>query len=380
MGKKAGGRPTACLPGRQVNMTAPHSIRQKDALHFLPDFRNLGVLLRILLAVNLLALAVVLAGLNWGGGAAAGQVADALLATAWWVEPLLLLVLLQLAALRDLLWRLPALPGVAAVIGLTLLTALLLHDAWQFLGLAAGGPLPFLRTALLAAGTAAMVLHYMHLRQKAAAPALIEARLQALTSRIRPHFLFNTLNAVLSLIRSEPRRAENALEELADLFRALMRDHRELVPLSDEIALCRQYLALEKLRLGERLQVVWAVADVPLDTLVPPLFLQPLIENAVYHGIEPAEAPAPLLLSVQHLPGVLQIRVANARDLAGRHAGGNQMALGNIRERLALHYDLEASLQVRETPERYEVEIRLPCRGGAPASTPSAPCAPQPEE
>ena len=110
-------------------------------------------------------------------------------------------------------------------------------------------------------------------------------------ARIRPHFLFNSINAVLSLIRCDPKRAERALEDMADLFRVLMADNRQLAPLEQEVALCRQYLELEHLRLGERLQVAWHIEKMPRDALIPPLVLQPLLENAVYHGIEPPAEP-----------------------------------------------------------------------------------------
>ena len=171
------------------------------------------------------------------------------------------------------------------------------------MGLYDGGTSALLRAVLLGTGVAAAMLFYFALRERAFSPALSEARLQALTARIRPHFLFNSLNTVIALIRSEPRRAETALEELAELFRVLMHDHRELLPLADEIALCRQYLDLEKLRLGERLTVNWEIVNVPDDLKVPPLMLQPLLENAVYHGIEP-------------LPGggTIRIRFARVKD------------------------------------------------------------------
>ena len=133
----------------------------------------------------------------------------------------------------------------------------------------------------------------------------------ALTARIRPHFLFNSLNAVLSLIRVDPRRAETALEELADLFRALLRDPRELVPLADEIALCRQYLDIEKLRLGERLQVDWSFDGVPVDLRIPPLMLQPLLENAVCHGIEPLDEGGVITVTFHTGKDELAIEITN---------------------------------------------------------------------
>src|SRR5690606_92866 len=119
----------------------------------------------------------------------------------------------------------------------------------------------------------ALLLGYLDLRGRALSPALTEARLQALQARIRPHFLFNSINAVLSLIRSDPKRAETALEDMAELFRVLMADNRELTPLGREVELCRQYLDLEQLRLGDRLKVEWHVDKAPGDAMVPPLVL-----------------------------------------------------------------------------------------------------------
>jgi two-component system sensor histidine kinase AlgZ len=218
------------------------------------------------------------------------------------------------------------------------------------------------RAALLAAVAAGALLAYFRLRADALSPAVAEARLAALTARIRPHFLFNSLNAVLSLIRAEPRRAERALEELADLFRALMREHRDLVPLADEIALCRQYLDLEKLRLGERLQVEWIIDDLPGELRVPPLLLQPLLENAVYHGVEPASAPATIRICFARRGNQLTMELRNPLCPGAGAGSGNRMALANIRERLALHYDLEARLDAREEAGHYVVNMVLPCR------------------
>ncbi len=341
------------------------SIKQNPASPPLPDFRNFGVMLRILLGVNAQAL---LAALLLAGGISdwVRQFVD----LAAWVQPLLLFNLALLAGVSPLLRRLPVVGARAFLLVLAALSASLFVDFWQFMGVDEGGWQRALRAALLAAFAAATLLYYFHLRAKAFSPAVTEARLQALTARIRPHFLFNSLNAVLSLIRSEPRRAETALEELAELFRALMRDHRDLMPLADEIALCRQYLDLEKLRLGERLNVEWEVVDVPDDIKVPPLMLQPLLENAVYHGIEPAEENGTVRIRFARSGDELHIDLANPCrgevGVPGAHSG-NQMALANIRERLALFYDLEARLETRsvQCPGgacEYRVHISLPCR------------------
>ena len=328
----------------------------------MPDFRNFGVMLRILLGVNLLALGAALVQ-----SAGVGDWVPRYVDMAAWVQPLLLLNLALLAGLSNLLRRLPAPAGQAIVLFLAALTAILMLDFWRFMGVEDGGGLRLLRAGLLGGAVAGTLLLYFALRARAFSPALAEARVQALTARIRPHFLFNSLNAVLSLIRSEPRRAETALEELADLFRALMRDHRDLLPLADEIALCRQYLDLEKLRLGERLNVVWEIDDVPDDLLVPPLMLQPLLENAVYHGVEPSDEDGTVRIRFAKKGDELHIDLAN--PCGGKEAaqGGNHMALANIRERLALYYDLEARLEtnvrvLKDGLREYQVHIVLPCR------------------
>ena len=333
------------------------SIKQNPQGRRLPDFRNLGVMLRLLVGVNLMALAAALVQVP-----DLAQWAPRYVEMAVWVEPPLLCSLLLLALLRDFLWRLPY--AVAAMLACTMVAvqAALLADFWRFMGFLDAGWLILLRAAMLGGGASAVMLGYFHLRDSALSPAVAEARLQALTARIRPHFLFNSLNAVLSLIRAEPKRAEHALEELAELFRALMRDNRELVPLADEVALCRQYLDLEKLRLGDRLHVVWQIDDMPGEMRVPPLMLQPLLENAVYHGIEPVDVPGEITVHFSRRGEELLIALSNPVAPGGAHQAGNRMALANIRERLALHYDLEARLEAGESEGVYRVIMVLPCR------------------
>ena len=337
------------------------SIKQNPAGHPLPDFRNFGVMLRVLLGVNLLALSAALVQ-----SVSVNDCVQRYVDMAAWVQPLLILDLTLLAFFSTVLQRLSLWLARIVVIFLVAGSSILLMDFWSFMGLDDGGWARMLRAALLGGLAAGTLLFYFAQRSRAFSPALTEARLQALTARIRPHFLFNSLNAVLSLIRSEPRRAETALEELAELFRALMRDHRDLLPLADEIALCRQYLDLEKLRLGDRLNIEWEIADVPVDLKVPPLMLQPLLENAVYHGIEPLGDGGTVRIGFSRHGDELHIDLANPccrSDIQG----GNHMALGNIRERLALYYDLEARLETGEVklPDglcEYRVHIVLPCR------------------
>jgi two-component system sensor histidine kinase AlgZ len=184
--------------------------------------------------------------------------------------------------------------------------------------------------------------------------------LQALQARIRPHFLFNSINAVLSLIRTKPKQAETALEDMADLFRVLMAENRDLVPLKEEIELCKQYLSLESLRLEDRLKINWDINNMPDDALIPPLILQPLVENAVYHGIEPLPDGGEITVSVENKNNELRIKISNPFSAESSHHTGNKMALKNIRERLQLHFDLESSLSSRTKNNQYSVHIRMP--------------------
>ncbi|MBY0573159.1 MAG: histidine kinase [Undibacterium sp.] len=206
--------------------------------------------------------------------------------------------------------------------------------------------------------------NYFELRTRAFSPALGEARLQALQARIRPHFLFNSLNAVLSLIRSEPRRAETALEDLADLFRVLMRDTREQSSLHDEIVLCKQYLAIEKIRLGERLMVEWRISNLDEKALseskIPVLLLQPLLENAVHYGVEPSTKPALIDIEVQKILDKIEVKVTNPYHQEAQMSLGNHMALDNIRQRLKLLYDIEAQLSTNMADGMFVVQLIFP--------------------
>ena len=331
------------------------SIRHFPATHPLPDWRNFGVMLRVLLGVNLLALAVAFIQSPGLADWMARYVEMAAL-----VEPLLLLALGALAALRDPLRRLPLRLGQLVVVVVAGGLAYAQNLFWQSLGFGDSGNA--LRPVVLAMAATVVLLGYFELRARAFSPAQAEARLAALNARIRPHFLFNTLNAVLSLIRARPQQAEAALESLSDLFRAAMRDPGEMISLADEIALGKQYFELERLRLGERLAVDWEIGAVSMNLPIPPLMLQPLLENAVYHGIEPSPEGGTVSVSITRRGDELRIAIANPNAGQSQHAAGNHIAVANIRERLALYYDLEARLEIEAGEQFYEVRIILPCR------------------
>ncbi|MFT4173720.1 MAG: histidine kinase [Rhodocyclaceae bacterium] len=318
----------------------------------LPDFRNLGSVLRVIVVVNVLVLLTVLVrvdhfdSLGREALVMAGRVELPLLAGAfllyWWGTWLIRLTWRELTVMMVCL-------------------AILLACVAQFT-LPPGDTATHLRRLLWAVGAALAVVTYFRWRQIEQIPALDEARIAALTARIRPHFFFNSLNGVLGVIRHDPKRAELALESLAELFRELMKDNRDLVTLCDEIELCNRYLDLERLRLGDRLQVKWELKQAPLSAKVPPLMLQPLLENAVYHGIEPNPEPGTILVRVVRKGNALEIVMSNPAHSQGRRTAGNRMAMNNIRERLDLFFDMEAALTSEERDGVFRVRIRMPLR------------------
>lgn len=322
----------------------------------LPDLRNLGVQLRMVVLANAMAViaAVLLSDTLYGAWQELLQISAAM-------QPVLLASMLALFAAQRRLARLPYRRGVLAIFSLVLLLTAIVHSAASWLFGPEATP-PLLRLWFFSLVVTGILLAYFNMRGRALSPAITEARLQALQARIRPHFLFNSINAVLSLIRSDPQRAETALEDLADLFRVLMADNRQLVTLEGELALCRQYLALEKLRLGERLNLIWHIDNMPADALIPPLVMQPLLENAVYHGIEPSHQGGDITINIYRKHNEVHLMLSNPYRKDGNHHGGNKMALNNIRERLALHFDAEAQLITNVTENQYQVHIVIPYR------------------
>jgi two-component system, LytTR family, sensor histidine kinase AlgZ len=330
------------------------SINQTAAGIRLPNFCNLGVMLRSLVVVNVLLAAGALVRAP-GPGAAAFE----FVALAAFGEPILFASLLALCASRR--W-LNALGYAGSVTVLALFELALSGLAWRSFGRVFGDrpEMSFGQVAAMVLIVTGITLAYFDLRARALAPAIADARIQALQARIRPHFLYNSINAVISLIRSEPRRAERALEDMADLFRVLMSDNRTLATIAEEVELARQYLAIESLRLGERLRVSWRIDAMPADALVPPLMLQPLVENAVYHGIEPSPDGGEVAIDIRRDGPQLVLTLVNPVPGAGRSPAGNRMAIANIRERLQLHFDAEATMKSEVTGGSYRVIIRMP--------------------
>lgn len=226
-----------------------------------------------------------------------------------------------------------------------------------------------IRSLMVTAIIGSLGLRYLILRERAQQDLRLqqESKLQALQSRIRPHFLFNSLNSVASLTRSDPAKAEAVLHDLADLFRVLLADARKLVPISAEREISRQYLEVEKIRLGDRLQVKWNVSNIPRAALMPALTLQPLLENAIYHGIEPRFAGGTIKIDMwAEDEKTLNIMISNPLPDVRKegHSKGNKLAHENIRQRLATQFGEAASMQIIQEGGQYHVKVKMPILRG----------------
>ena len=199
----------------------------------------------------------------------------------------------------------------------------------------------------------------------------LHARIQALQSRIRPHFLFNSMNIIASLIPVDPDAAETVVEDLSELFRASLQEEGSDVSIDDELALCRRYMRIEFLRLGKRLNIDWQIEMATDSVRIPLLTLQPLLENAVYHGIQPLPEGGTITVSLKYMRDTYTITVTNplpAEDLSqpvdskypSTHDRGNRLAIENIRSRLDVLYGKRAQLDTRVSGQEFMTQITLP--------------------
>jgi two-component system sensor histidine kinase AlgZ len=218
---------------------------------------------------------------------------------------------------------------------------------------------PWVASAWSGALLSSLLVAALVLRSKGKMPAHTSARLAELQSRIRPHFLFNTLNSAIALVRAEPAKAEALLEDLSDLFREALKDSGEPVSLSDEINLAQRYLAIEQVRFGDRLRVQWSLDPQAAGAKLPPLLLQPLVENAVRHGVEPSLLGADVRISTQRRGSIVVIKVTNTVP-NGQGLAGQGLALRNVRERLALLHDVQSQFRSGLRDGVYQVRMEIP--------------------
>ncbi len=221
-----------------------------------------------------------------------------------------------------------------------------------------------LNSFLASAIFAAIVLRFFYLqaqyRKRIAITA--DAKLQALQARIQPHFLFNSMNIIAGLIHVDPDLAEKLIEDLSDLFRASLAEHRSQVSLQSEIDLCKSYLGIEQLRLGDRLKCQWQIPDAIDFVMIPPLTLQPLIENAIYHGIQPLVEGGLVNISVNIVKERCVIIIENPlHNNSVSSKSGNSIAVENIRERLEMLYGEKANLDMNLSQLMCKVTLTIPC-------------------
>ena len=225
-----------------------------------------------------------------------------------------------------------------------------------------------LRTVAISSIVIALAMRYLYVASEWRRSIVLEAqaRISALQALIRPHFLFNSMNTIASLTRTDPRQAEEAVEDLSDLMRANLSGSRDRTTLKEELEVAAIYQRIEKLRLGDRLKVRWDVDELPMRALIPSLTIQPLLENAIYHGIELLPDGGEVVVRGTRDGKMLEIVMSNpvAAD-SERAKSGNKMAMGNIRQRFELAYSKGASVDVDEGNGSYTVTLRFPHDDGS---------------
>jgi len=344
--------------------------KQQDSSHnFLPDFASFGNAVRIILLAEIVAMIVTI-GRNSSFDQQAWQDLNLLSAFALilsfcivvvfkLVSPVIAPMPVRKGAIFSFLLLLcVTIIGTEAMI-FSLYDLELIGERWPEWR----EPL-LLRSLMITALIGIPGLRYLILTHRAVIDAKTkqEATMQALQSRIRPHFLFNSLNSIASLTRTDPDKAEAVLHDLADLFRVLLADARKLVPMSTEREISRQYLEIEKVRLGDRIKIQWNVGNIPRNAQIPALTLQPLLENAIYHGIETRFGGGTLKIDLWSEGETLNIMISNPLPEATSkaHTKGNKIALDNIRQRLSTQFGEAASMQSFEEGGQYHVKIKMP--------------------
>jgi two-component system sensor histidine kinase AlgZ len=332
---------------------------------WLPQFCSLPTLFAVMVVAELVALIVVLAPDSY-----VRPWLPRLGVASVYAQWLALLNAVVLCSMRQALERLPARAGFVLAwlfcIAVTALGAAVVCQMDQALGLGLSVPAGqsgrfVLGNAAIAMLIAAALLRYLFVLEQwqERVEAASKAQVDALQARIRPHFLFNSMNTIVSLIRTRPAEAERTVEDLADLFRAALGSGESAGTLGEELDLMDHYLRIEKLRLGDRLRVEIEADDLPRDLPLPRLLLQPLVENAIYHGVQPLADGGTVRIAGRHLPGRVEITIRNPLppDAAPPRNG---VALANIRARIEYHFGKRGELSVEPGGGEYAVTVRLP--------------------
>ena len=333
---------------------------------FLPDFCGVRMVFVVVLIGELLAIVLTLADadyLNWVSSFALSSL---------FIQWIALASVATLCLTRSWLNTLPDQWTATLSYMLVLVICLLITElAWQLLGeegmstlTSQSHSLFIIRNMSISAIVGALALRYFYVQHQWRKQIVneAEARIQALQARIRPHFLFNCMNTIASLTRKQPRLAEEAIEDLSDLFRASLKDAKQLSTLENEVSLCRRYLRIESHRLGERLQVNWDIDTVPVNARLPTLLLQPLIENAIYHGIELLPAGGIIHIKGKVDNKLITLIIDNplpSQEYEDQHAG-NKLGLDNTEQRIHAFFGKQGKLEAGIHNDRFHVEITIP--------------------
>ncbi len=335
---------------------------------FLPDFCNARVIFLVILGAILLAFVLSLSSMREGDD--------------YWVNLSMIALfivwiafgnILVLCVTRRFLHRLSPIVAAFSSYGMSLLVTFvvsilaLVTTPQETSPIAQGDSLIMngflLRNLAISAIVSAVALRYFYVQHQWKSNIQTEARsrIQALQARIRPHFLFNSMNTIASLTQTNPAKAEKAVLDLADLFRASL-GHQDKVTLREELDFTKRYINIEELRLGERLKVELHLQDhLSLSTLIPALILQPLVENAIYHGVEPLTDGGVVRIEIESTARELQLTITNPKPLERDPLrSGNKMAQDNIRQRLQLAYGDQSKMKIRESDEDYSVSFHIP--------------------
>ncbi|MBP8202327.1 MAG: sensor histidine kinase [Pseudomonas sp.] len=332
---------------------------------FVPELCEPEALLSMVLLAELLVLVLVLSepmlpGFDW----------VRLALTSLFVQWIVLLSAAVLCRLRPLMARMRAATAGALCCAIVIALSLLCTAVADYYEL--GGPLPragevnlYLRHALISLIMSALLLRYFYLQSqwRKQEQAELHARIESLQARIRPHFLFNSLNSIASLVVIDPNKAEQAVLDLSDLFRASLAKPGSLVPWCEELELAQRYLSIERYRLGERLQLQWEITGVPDDLPIPQLTLQPLLENALIYGIQPRVEGGVVRVEASYNEGVFQLCVSNPYEPLDEQppSRGTHQGLSNIDARLVALFGPRASLSVERRDGRHFTCLRYPC-------------------
>ena len=347
-------------------MTSATEPKHEDTQAYLPDFCAAGTVLIVVLVAELVAIVLTLAAHE-----PQGRFLLELSKTSFFVLWLALLGTGVMCALRSRLESAGKTRAfVISFIVLQLLCLALSEISWQLMHLFGQSSIIddthftfIVRTFAISSIVIALAMRYLYISSEWRRSIVVEAqsRISALQALIRPHFLFNSMNTIASLTRSNPAQAEEAVEDLSDLLRATMSSAKDQSPLKQEFEIAAIYQRIEKLRLGDRLNVRWDVNDLPMRARIPHLTIQPLLENAIYHGIELLPNGGDVVVSGRRDGDSLEITVTNP-IAAGRERDkiGNKMAMANIRQRFDLAYGNRGSVTVDDSDDRYAVTLRFP--------------------